>query len=208
MINSSLRLISSALSISCIILFIPSVFTLWANSLSNTFDDKINWAIYCGALLPSSNMHLAEFWRVFTAPLLHDHISHLFSNGLLIFLALVIAGQYMTLKIDFRSILTLMKRIYLWGVIVASLRFFWGVEAYSMGLSGAALAMLTHHIYQMSTFSDIKHTLHRGLIFLSPWALAIIDMSKSVDVTSHLFGVAIGAIWSCCDLMVRDQEKL
>lgn len=208
MINPSLRLISSALFISSILLSIPSIFTLWAKSLSNTFENKIIWAEYCGALLPSSIMSLSESWRVFTAPLLHGHGSHLLSNGLLLFLAMVIEYRYTAQNRNIRSILTLLGQIYLCGVIIASLRVLWGVEAYSMGLSGAALAMLTHHIYKACFCSQTKHYLYHGLILLSPWGLAIMDMGKQVDVTSHLFGVIIGSIWAFSELFIRDQKEL
>ena len=102
----------------------------------------------------------------------------------------------------------LFGQMYTCAVVIAALRVIWGVEAYSMGLSGAALALLTHHLYEMCFALQIIQLLPLGLILIAPWGLAVMDMNPSVDVTSHLIGVGIGAVWSASHLIFRDQKEL
>jgi membrane associated rhomboid family serine protease len=196
MINPSTKLIRSALIKTTLIVLTPLIITIWARSQLPFFSNDLDWAQYCGALLPSSKMNYSEGWRLMMAPLLHYNISHLLSNTLLIGIATLIDGALNKSHTALFKLLTEISRVYLWGAFIALMRVIWGVEAWSMGLSGAALALLSQQLCRVALSSQVSHPLQKIFLYLAPWGFVLIDIRDNVDIVSHILGVGLGTGWA------------
>jgi membrane associated rhomboid family serine protease len=208
MINPSTKLIRSTLIKTTLIVLPPFIITVWAQYQLQFFSNDLDWAEYYGALLSSSKMNFNEGWRLLIAPLLHYNIKHLLSNTLLIAIATLIDEASVKSHTYFLKLLSDISRVYLWGAFIALMRVTWGVEAWSMGLSGAALALLSQQLCRVALSSQVSHPLQKLFLYLAPWGLILIDIRDNVDLVSHILGVGLGSSWATLFFYIRRKQKV
>ena len=215
MIRVSFSLIGITLLLTIYSAFLPILYSLLALANWSKFSQDFEWASYWGALLPSSQMNSSQFWRVFTAPLLHIDFNHLLSNLVILMIAIFLkiwqenCKNFTILSFPlshyFKSSYDWFSPVYLvlWGGIISSVRVIIGIEAWSLGLSGVAMMYLSRFCTLLA-FQDIfphhSSTTKRQLmqtitLSISPWLLALSSLEDRIDLSSHLIGTTLGSIY-------------
>ena len=233
MIRSSFSFICVATLRTCYQASLAIILSLWALSNRSAFNDELKWAFHSGALLPSSLMNYAESWRVFTAPLLHINLSHLLSNLILLTIANIL--QDLVKKTDFsgnfeskyKQIIVThdwLSPIYLliWGSFISSLRTIIGVDAWSVGLSGVAMMLVSKScillaaktVQQQDIVTMSFNFSQRLFLCVAPWLLVLASIDKEIDFSSHVIGAATGSLYgfwlakTSCSLIRGESEKI
>lgn len=196
-------------------LLAPLFYTLWALYGSEQRSDLITWAKYFGAIGPLESSLSQEWWRLLSAPLLHAHLEHLASNGLLIYMALAVLC-YTELPIAgtfkprfFKVTLSLFSVLYLAlsGALIALIRFILNVPSWSIGCSGAALAILTLALIRFALIDHERSLWKRSFIVLSPMLLFFKTGEGSVDLSSHMIGICIGSVSAIGDHLFKSSHR-
>jgi hypothetical protein len=79
--------------------------------------------------------------------------------------------------------------------MIAGLRVLCGIEAWSLGLSGVAMACLSKECIELAFYLEQLNHYRRLVLCLLPWGLAVSSFGNEIDISSHLIGTLLGTFW-------------
>ena len=142
-----------------------------------------------------------EWWRYFTAALLHANLLHILLNGGV----LIYSGQYVERRLGGYSLLGILAAGAVGGAVVSSALL--DPDVVSVGASGGIMALVAVAAAMAYLVDeDEEQKTHRGRVLLNVLIASLIPHSSGVDYGAHFGGALVGGVIVLCLILGRDPE--
>jgi rhomboid protease GluP len=156
-----------------------------------------------GGVSGEAVLHKGEWWRIFTAPLMHGGLDHIIGNAI----ALFFAGRFLE-KIAGRPWTAAIMVIGALGGVAGSLAMN-GPQIVGVGASGAIMAMLAALFVLSFDNQVVENTwrMQKWTLFLLIPAILPAGAGSHVDVSAHLGGAITGGLLGYVLQVMWDEDR-
>jgi rhomboid protease GluP len=172
-------------------------------SPASGFSPSLRTVMALGGVSGEAVLHKGEWWRVFTAPLMHGGLDHIVGNAI----ALFFAGRFLE-KIAGRPWTAAIMVIGALGGVAGSLAMN-GPQIVAVGASGAIMAMLAALFVLGFDNQVVEKTwrMQKWTLFLLIPAILPAGAGSHVDVSAHLGGAITGGLLGYFLQVVWDETR-